>query len=69
MLIALPGRRPEPRARCRLALRYGRPLIAHLDDRSQIDGLSAEAEVTSDFAAVQRFVRAHLVAPGQEGGG
>jgi uncharacterized protein (TIGR00725 family) len=64
VLIALPGGAGTA-SEVSLALRYGRPLIAHLDDRGQIDGLPAEAMVTSDFAAVKRFVRAHLVETGR----
>jgi uncharacterized protein (TIGR00725 family) len=63
VLIALPGGAGTA-SEVALALRYGRPLIAHLDDRRQIDGLPAEAVVTSDFTTVQRFVRAHLAVPG-----
>jgi uncharacterized protein (TIGR00725 family) len=59
VLVALPGGAGTA-SEVALALRYRRPVIAHLDDRSQIDGLPAEAAVASDFAAVQAFVRAHI---------
>ena len=59
VLVALPGGAGTA-SEVALALRYHRPVIAYLDDPSQIDGLPAEAVVESDFAAVQAFVREHL---------
>lgn len=55
VLIALPGGAGTA-SEVRLALGYGRPLVAWLDDRSQIEGLPPEAHVERDFAAVCRFV-------------
>jgi uncharacterized protein (TIGR00725 family) len=59
VLVALPGGAGTA-SEVALALRYHCPVIAYLDDPSQIDGLSAEAVVESDFAAVQAFVREHI---------
>jgi predicted Rossmann-fold nucleotide-binding protein len=59
VLIALPGGAGTA-SEVALALRYRRPVIAHLDERGQIDGLPDEAVVASDLAAVQEFVRSHL---------
>ena len=59
VLVALPGGAGTA-SEVALALRYHRPVIAYLDDPSQIDGLPAEAVVESDFAAVQAFVRGHI---------
>jgi len=57
LALALPQ---APASEVALALRYRRPVIAHLDERGQIDGLPDEAIVASDLAAVQDFVRSHL---------
>jgi len=59
VLVALPGGAGTA-SEVALALRYRRPLVAYLDDPSQIEGLPAEAVVESDFAAVQAFVRRHI---------
>lgn len=59
VLVALPGGAGTA-SEVALALRYRRPLIAYLDDRSEIDGLPAETVVGSEFAAVQAFVREHI---------
>jgi hypothetical protein len=44
----------------RLALRYGRPLVAYLKRRSEIADLPAEALVRSNLAEVQEFVRSRI---------
>jgi predicted Rossmann-fold nucleotide-binding protein len=59
VLVALPGGAGTA-SEVALALRYGRPVVAFLDDPEEIEGLPAEAFVESDFAAVQAFVRRHL---------
>ena len=59
VLVALPGGAGTA-SEVALALRYHRPVIAYLDDPSQIDRLPAAAVVESDFAAVQAFVREHI---------
>ena len=59
VVIALPGGAGTA-SEVGLALRYGRPLIAYLDRRADIEGLPDRAVVKSDFSAVQAFVRTHL---------
>jgi uncharacterized protein (TIGR00725 family) len=59
VVVALPGGAGTA-SEVALALRYRRPVIAYLDDPSQIDGLPAEAAVESDFEAIRAFVRAHI---------
>ncbi len=59
VVIALPGG-PGTASEVDLALRYGRPLVAYLDRRADIEGLSDQAVVENDFSAVQAFVRTHL---------
>jgi uncharacterized protein (TIGR00725 family) len=48
------------RSEARLALRYGRPVVAYLADRREVPGLPAEIAVATSLPAVQRFVRAAL---------
>lgn len=43
-----------------LALRYGRPVVAYLDDRHQISGLPQGAYVEPDLERLKRFVHRHL---------
>lgn len=59
VLIALPGASGTA-SEVALALRYGRPLVAYLDDRRQIGGLPRETYVEPDLERLQRFVRRHL---------
>jgi uncharacterized protein (TIGR00725 family) len=59
VVVALPGG-PGTASEVRLALRYGRPLVAWLDDRAQIAGLPEAARVEGSFAGVCRFVREAL---------
>ena len=59
VLIALPGSAGTA-SEVSLALQYGRPLIAYLDTRSDIEGLPDQALVEKDFSAIQAFVRTHL---------
>lgn len=58
VVVALPGG-PGTLSEVQLAMRYRRPLIAWLHDRSEIPGLPDDVPVTSDFEDVKRFVRAH----------
>ena len=58
-LIALPGGHGTA-SEVELALRYGRPLVAYLDERRQIPGLPDKARMEIDFAEVQRFVISRL---------
>ena len=55
VIVALPGGAGTS-SEVRLALDYGRPLVAWLRDRSEIESLPARAHVESDWQAVQRFV-------------
>jgi hypothetical protein len=43
-----------------LALRYGRPIVAFVDGRHEIDGLPDGVRIEPDLARVQRFVLEHL---------
>jgi uncharacterized protein (TIGR00725 family) len=58
-LIALPGGHGTA-SEVVLALAYGRPLVAYLDERHQIPGLPEETRVETDFAEVRRFVITRL---------
>jgi uncharacterized protein (TIGR00725 family) len=49
------------RSEARLALRYGRPVVAYLGDRHEVPGLPAEVPLATSLSAVQRFVRAALL--------
>jgi len=59
VLVALPGGAGTA-SEVRLALHYGRPLVAYLEHRSEIEGLPAEAVVSPSLAGVQGFVRSQL---------
>jgi predicted Rossmann-fold nucleotide-binding protein len=61
LLLALPGGAGTA-SEVRLALRYGRPLIAYLERRSEIADLPAETRVSSSFAEVQEFIRSRIAA-------
>jgi len=49
------------RSEARLALRYRRPVVAYLANRSEVPGLPAEIPLATSLSAVQRFVRAALL--------
>jgi uncharacterized protein (TIGR00725 family) len=59
VLVALPGG-PGTASEVRLARRYGRPLVAYLESRSEIPDLPQEVVVRSSLAKVQEFVRGQL---------
>ncbi|MBI4272130.1 MAG: molybdenum cofactor carrier protein [Candidatus Rokubacteria bacterium] len=59
VLIALPGSHGTA-SEVRLAVRYGRPLVAYLSSRSQIPGLPAAVRVEPDLEQVKGFVRAQF---------
>lgn len=59
VVVALPGS-AGTESEVALALRYGKPVVAYLRDRSEIAGLSPDAPVERDFDRVQDFVRRHL---------
>jgi uncharacterized protein (TIGR00725 family) len=61
VLIALPGSHGTS-SEVELALRYGRPLIAYLARRDQIENLSPDALVEPDLEKVKAFVRSRLPA-------
>ena len=63
VLIALPGGAGTA-SEVALALRYGRPLVAYLDERADIVSLPDQAVVEDEFSAVQAFVRGYLVQRG-----
>ena len=56
VVIALPGARGT-QSEVELALRYRRPLIAYLRDRSEIPDLSNAVVVTAELDEVKSFVR------------
>jgi uncharacterized protein (TIGR00725 family) len=63
VLVALPGR-TGTRSEVELAVRYRRPVIAHLGDRGTISGLPASrVPVARDLQAVQEFVLARTARP------
>ncbi len=59
VIVALPGG-PGTSSEVRLALRYGRPLVAWLESRAEITDLHPEAEMRATLREVQEFVRARL---------
>jgi uncharacterized protein (TIGR00725 family) len=59
VLIALPGSHGTA-SEVALALRYGRPIVAYLDRRDQIEGLADEVPVETDLSKVKGFVRSKL---------
>ena len=66
VVVALPGSHGTA-SEVRLALAYGRPLVAYLDRPEQIAGLPAGVRVEPDFDAVQRFVLDQLGTASQNG--
>ena len=56
VLIFLPGSAGTA-SEARLAVRYGRPSIAHLDARADVPGLPEAIPVEPEFARVEAFVR------------
>ncbi len=61
VIIALPGSAGTA-SEVALALGYGRPLVAYLDARSDIEGLPEAVYVEPDLDAVKAFVTAQLAA-------
>ena len=61
VLIALPGGAGTA-SEVALAVRYGRPIAAYLDDRSEIPALPADVPLLATLAEVKEFVRRHLYA-------
>jgi len=59
VIVALPGSHGTA-SEVALALRYGRPLVAWIDEPGQIAGLPDDAPVMGDFERVQAFVCEHV---------
>ena len=59
LIIALPGGRGTA-SEAELAQRYGKPIVAYLDARDDIDGLPADIPVVSSLAEVRSFVEGQL---------
>jgi uncharacterized protein (TIGR00725 family) len=59
VIVALPGSAGTA-SEVALALHYGCPLIAYLDDREQIPGLPGEVPVESELEGIKEFVLAAL---------
>jgi uncharacterized protein (TIGR00725 family) len=59
VIIALPGSHGTA-AEVALAIDYGRPVIAFLDSRKEIDDLPDSTRVESDFKEIKNFVRARI---------
>lgn len=59
VIVALPGGAGTS-SEVRLALRYGRPLVAWLESRAEIEDLDPETPIRSTLPEVQEFVRARL---------
>ena len=55
VVIVLPGAEGTA-SEAQLALHYGRPCVAYLDDRSQVSDLPLAVPVESDFERVKQFV-------------
>ena len=55
VIVILPGSAGTA-SEARLAVRYRKPAIAWLDDRSDIDGLPAEIPVAREFKQVKAFI-------------
>jgi len=59
VLVALPGGAGTA-SEVALAVRYGRPIAAYVDERADIPDLPAAVPVLTNLAQVQEFVLAHL---------
>jgi uncharacterized protein (TIGR00725 family) len=59
VIVALPGG-PGTASELRLALKYGRPVIAHLKSRSEIEGLPDGVRVEPDLEQIKEFVLGEL---------
>ncbi|MFC1515283.1 molybdenum cofactor carrier protein [Thermodesulfobacteriota bacterium] len=59
VIVALPGSHGTA-SEVALAMAYGRPVIAYLDRRAQIDGLPDSARVEPDFKEIKTFVRRQI---------
>ena len=68
VVVALPGGAGTA-SEVRLALLYGRPLIAWVEDPAEIPGLPAATAVARSLAEVERFVRGILAPEHRAGSG
>ena len=59
VVIALPGG-PGTLSEVMLAEQYKRPVVAYLQDRTELPGLSPTVLIVNTLEAVQEFVRKHL---------
>ena len=59
VIVALPGG-PGTASEARLAMHYGRPIIAFLKDVNEIPALPAEIPVKSTLSDVQAFINNRL---------
>ncbi len=59
LIIAMPGG-PGTASEVRLAIRYGRPVIAYLKTQAEIEGLPDGVRVEPDFNKVKAFVAEEL---------
>lgn len=62
VVVALPGGAGTA-SEVRLALRYGRPIVAHVDGRSEIPDLPSEVPLAPTLAEVEAFVRRWIETP------
>jgi uncharacterized protein (TIGR00725 family) len=58
-IVALPGG-AGTLSEVRLALTYGKPVVAWLEDRSELPGLPAACPVVESLQAVERMLRKQL---------
>lgn len=63
VVVALPGGMGTS-SEIRLALRYGRPVVAFVDRRGDIPDLAPEVRAVSDLAGISAFILRHLNRPG-----
>ncbi len=59
VLVILPGQLGTA-SEAELAVRYNKPAIAWLDDRTQVPGLHPEIPLAKRFKNVKKFVSSHL---------
>ena len=58
-VIALPGG-PGTRSEVALAVKYHRPVVAYLDNRSELPGLPEAVTIASSLPEIERFLRGGL---------
>lgn len=65
VIVALPGSTGTA-SEARLAIEYGRPIVAYLDSPADIPGLDPRVQVRGDFEGVCDFVESHLMGRARE---